>query len=119
MKYSGSETVAEVGVRVISKPTTHRIATGKNMGGKKRMRTNAMNVAMRVQTIPMTHHTKARMVETIAASCGLFPKGAMMNMDQLVRERPVRMWMAIMIPALVPVKSLTFHIPAIISHAGR
>ncbi len=119
MKYSGSATVAEVGVNVISNPTTQRIATGKNTGGKKRMRMNATNVAIRLQTIPMIHQTKARTVEATAASCGLFPKGAMTNMDQLVRERPVRMLIAIRIPALVPVKSLTCHIPAITSHAGR
>ena len=80
---------------------------------------DAVNVGASVYSIAITTATSVSTVETIAASVGLLPKGAMTNMAQLASERPVSRWMATMSPTLVPLKTLTCQMTAMMIHAGR
>ena len=87
--------------------------------GKKSTSGAAFPALINPKNIPMTTGMSEKSVVVIAASAGLFPNGAMMNIDQLVRERPERIRMMKTRPKFVAVKSVAFQTPAMMIHEGR
>jgi hypothetical protein len=61
----------------------------------------------------------AKKVDTMAASCGLFPKGTATKKDQLAREKAQRRWTMRIKPALLAVKMRCRHVRATIIQAGK
>ena len=115
----GFGAVADPGRRSASKYAICSITRGKKNVGKRSTSTAAREVDTPQKNMAMITGTRAKSVAMIAASVGLFPKGAMMNMDQLASDRPVRRVVASMSPKFVAVKSLTFQMTAMKIHAGR